>query len=167
MSVVRARSHAVFCLVRIGRRRTGDLPLLHGSAAGRGAGRSRIGARRNIAFADLLDEEFVGPVTGSALSEHLAWQSARLGRSLKPQVRLRGLDAVCRMVECGAGIAVVPETAARRCGRTVAFRMRRLTDVWATRQLIVCIGRMVALPAHARRLVEHRAGATRKDAQFR
>jgi molybdate transport repressor ModE-like protein len=123
-----------------------------------------LARRRNIAFADLLDEEFVGLVTGSALSEHLAWQSARLGRSLKLRVRLRALDAVCRMVECGVGIAVVPETAARRCGRTMAFRMLRLTDVWATRQLIVCIRRMDALPAHARRLVEHLAGATRKDA---
>jgi DNA-binding transcriptional LysR family regulator len=71
-------------------------------------------ARRNIAFVDLLDEEFVGLVAGSALAEHLAWQSTRLGRSLKPRIRLRGLDAVCRMVESRVGIAVVPETAATR-----------------------------------------------------
>jgi DNA-binding transcriptional LysR family regulator len=71
-----------------------------------------LAGRRNIAFVDLLDEEFVGLAAGSALAEHLAWQSTRLGRSLKPRIRLRGLDAVCRMVESGVGIAVVPETAA-------------------------------------------------------
>jgi DNA-binding transcriptional LysR family regulator len=35
---------------------------------------------------DLLDEEFVGLVAGSALAEHLAWQSTRLGRSLRPRI---------------------------------------------------------------------------------
>ena len=100
----------------------------------------------------------IGFATGSALAEHLAWQSARLGRSLKPRIRLRGLDAICRMVECGMGIAVVPETAARRCRRTMALGTLRLTDIWATRQLIVCVRRLDALPAYARRLVEHMAG---------
>jgi DNA-binding transcriptional LysR family regulator len=120
-----------------------------------------LAGRRSIAFVDVLDEEFVGFAAGSALADHLAWQSARLGRSLKPRIRLRGLDAVCRMVECGVGIAVVPETAARRCRRTMALGTLRLTDIWATRQLIVCVRRLDALPAHARRLVEHLAGTAR------
>jgi DNA-binding transcriptional LysR family regulator len=55
-----------------------------------------LAGRRNVAFVDVLDEEFVGLAAGSALAEHLAWQSARLGRPLKPRIRLRGLDAVCR-----------------------------------------------------------------------
>jgi molybdate transport repressor ModE-like protein len=117
-----------------------------------------LAGRRNTAFRDVLDEEFVGLVAGSALAEHLAWQSARLGRSLKPRIRLRGLDAVCRMVECGVGIAVVPETAAKRCRRTMTFGTLRLKDTWAVRQLIVCVRRMDALPVHARRLAEHLAG---------
>jgi DNA-binding transcriptional LysR family regulator len=123
-----------------------------------------LAARRNIAFVDLLDEEFVGLVAGSALAEHLAWQSTRLGRSLKPRIRLRGLDAVCRMVESRVGIAVVPETAATRCQRTMALSTLRLTDTWAVRQLIVCVRRKEALPAHTRRLVEHLAGTAKTDA---
>jgi len=123
-----------------------------------------LAGRRDIAFVDVLDEEFVGLVAGSALAEHLAWQSARLGRSLKMRIRLRGLDSVCRMVEYGVGVAVVPETAARRCRRTMALDMLRLTDRWAMRQLIVCVRGLDLLPAHARRLVEHLAKSTRTDA---
>ena len=123
-----------------------------------------LAGRRDIAFVDLLDEEFVGLVAGSALAEHLAWQSARLGRSLKMRIRLRGLDSVCRMVEYGVGVAVVPETAARRCRRTMALDMLRLTDRWAMRQLIVCVRGLDLLPAHARRLVEHLAKSARTDA---
>jgi DNA-binding transcriptional LysR family regulator len=123
-----------------------------------------LAGRRDIAFVDLLDEEFVGLVAGSALAEHLAWQSARLGRSLKMRIRPRGLDSVCRMVEYGVGVAVVPETAARRCRRTMALDMLRLTDRWAMRQLIVCVRGLDLLPAHARRLVEHLAKSARTDA---
>jgi DNA-binding transcriptional LysR family regulator len=124
-----------------------------------------LAGRRDIAFADVLDEEFVGLTTGSALADHLAWQSARLGRSLKLRIRLRGLDAVCRMVERGVGIAVVPETAARRCRQTMALSTLRLIDKWATRQLIVCVRSLDALPVHARRLVEHLARTARTDAR--
>ena len=123
-----------------------------------------LASRRDIGFVDVLDEEFVGLVAGSALAEHLAWQSARLGRSLKMRIRLRGLDSVCRMVEYGVGVAVVPETAARRCRRTMALDMLRLTDRWAMRQLIVCVRGLDLLPAHARRLVEHLAKSARTDA---
>ena len=123
-----------------------------------------LAGRRDIAFVDVLDEEFVGLVAGSALAEHLAWQSARLGRSLKMRIRLRGLDSICRMVEYGVGVAVVPETAARRCRRTMALDMLRLTDRWAMRQLIVCVRGLDLLPAHARRLVQHLAKSARTDA---
>ena len=123
-----------------------------------------LAGRRNIAFVDVLDEEFVGLVADSALAEHLAWQSARLGRSLKLRIQLRGLDAVCRLVGRSVGIAVVPETAAKRCRRTMAFSTLRLTDTWAVRQLTVCVRRLEALPPHARRLVQHLTETARTDA---
>jgi DNA-binding transcriptional LysR family regulator len=123
-----------------------------------------LAGRRNIAFVDVLDEEFVGLVAGSALAEHLAWQSTRLGRPLKPRIRLRGLDAVCRMVASRVGIAVVPETAAGRCRGTMAFSTLQLTDPWAARELIVCVRRLEALPTPARSLVQHLTGTARTDA---
>jgi molybdate transport repressor ModE-like protein len=122
-----------------------------------------LARRRKVAFADVLDEEFVGLVEGSALAEHLAWQSTRLGRSLKPRIRLRGLDAVCRMVERNVGIAIVSETAATRCRQTMALSTLQLTDPWAVRRLIVCVRRLAALPAHARGLVQHLTGTARTD----
>ncbi len=52
------------------------------------------------------------------------------------RIRVPGLDDVCRLVAQGAGIAIVPESAARRSARTL--RSLRLTDDWATRQLNLC-----------------------------
>jgi DNA-binding transcriptional LysR family regulator len=114
-----------------------------------------LARRRRIAFAEVLGEDFVGLAPGSALQEHLGRHAARAGRTLKLRVRLGGFDAVCRMVGQGVGLAVVPQTAARRCRRSMAIRAVPLSDPWALRHLVICVRRLDALPAHARRLVEH------------
>jgi molybdate transport repressor ModE-like protein len=114
-----------------------------------------LAGRRHLAFAEALEEDFIGLPRGSALAEHLAAQAARLGHALRPRLRLRGFDAICRLVEGGAGVAVVPEAAARRCRRGMAIRALPLTDAWADRRLVICVRRLDALPQHARRLVEH------------
>lgn len=116
-----------------------------------------LAARRRLAFAEALAEDFIGLPQGSALAEHLASQAARLGRPLRPRLRLRGFDAICRLVERGAGVAVVPETAGRRCRRVMGIRALALTDPWADRHLMICVRRLDSLSQHARRLVEHLA----------
>jgi DNA-binding transcriptional LysR family regulator len=113
-----------------------------------------LASRRRIGFAEALDQPFVGLGEGSALQDHLAGHAARLGRRPKYRVRLRSFDAVCRMVECGVGVAVVPEAAARRCQRTMAIRRVGLTDSWALRHLVICARRFADLSAHARLLVD-------------
>lgn len=116
-----------------------------------------LAGRRQVAFRDVLDEEFVGLAGSSALQQHLGWQAAQAGRSLKLRVRLQGLDTVCRLVGRGVGVGVVPETAARRCRRAAGIAVVRLTDAWTLRRLTLCVRRLDALPIHARRLVEHLA----------
>ncbi|MGO9991148.1 MAG: LysR family transcriptional regulator [Steroidobacteraceae bacterium] len=64
-------------------------------------------------------------------------------------------DAVCRMVGNGIGIAIIPETAARRCRRSAAIHISNLTDPWALRQLHVCVRHSSELPPPARLLLEH------------
>ncbi|RJF97047.1 LysR family transcriptional regulator [Noviherbaspirillum cavernae] len=110
--------------------------------------------RRNVDFMQTLDCDFVGLAGDSALQRHLAAHAARAGKRLNYRVRLRSFDAVCRMVESGTGIGVIPETAAVRCQRSMALRRFRLTDAWAQRQLVVCVRRFDALPLYARQLIE-------------
>jgi len=110
---------------------------------------------REIAFRETLDHDYVGLVAGSALQEHVNDHAARSGHRLKLRVRLPGFDAVCRVVETGIGLAVVPETAARRCQRSMSIRIIGLTDAWALRNLTVCVRSFRSLPMHAQRLVEH------------
>lgn len=118
-----------------------------------------LAARRKVHFAEVLDEPFVGLGEGSALQEYLGSHAARLGRRPKYRVRLRSFDAVCRMVERGVGIGVIPEAAARRCQRSMALRRVALSDAWALRRLCLCVRRYSELSAQARLLVDGLQGA--------
>jgi DNA-binding transcriptional LysR family regulator len=114
-----------------------------------------LASHRQTRLVDILDREFVGLPRESALQRHLAAHAARFGEALKVRVRVSGFDAVCAMVEAGVGIAIVPETAAKRCQRSMRIALVRLADPWARRRLVICVRRLKELPAGAQRLVEH------------
>jgi DNA-binding transcriptional LysR family regulator len=89
-------------------------------------------------FADLLGHHFIG-LTSGPLQDHIDGQASRAGAKLKMRVRLRSFDGICRMAGAGAGIGLVPETAARRCQRSTEIAIVRLRDEWATRRLSLCV----------------------------
>ncbi len=110
---------------------------------------------RRLAFRALLDQEFVGMGASNALQQHLGRHAIQAGKPLKMRVRLGSFDAVCRMVGNGIGVAIIPETAARRCARSATTRMCRLVDAWATRRLHVCVRDSGGLAAPGQLLLEH------------
>lgn len=115
-----------------------------------------LAAEKHVAFADVLHEHFIGLASG-ALQDHIDAQAARLGTRLKMRVRMRTFESICGMAAHGIGLGIVPETAARRFGRSLGIAALRLTDGWATRRLSVCTRSIDELPAPARELFEHLA----------
>jgi len=119
----------------------------------------KLADRGRVALAEALGSEFVGLSGDSALGGHLAAHAARTGALMRTRVRVRGLDAACRMVALGAGVAVVPEAAARRWKGEGVLALVPLEDPWAERRLVVVVRRLDTLPSHARRLAEHLAAS--------
>ncbi|HEY2185520.1 MAG TPA: LysR substrate-binding domain-containing protein [Xanthobacteraceae bacterium] len=117
-----------------------------------------LAARSQVAFADVLERDFVGLDRASAIQRFLAAKAAPTGRPLRLRVQLRSFDAVCRMVECNVGIGIVPESTARRVAQTMAIGVVALSDPWAVRELTICIRSLDDLPPYARQLVEHLRG---------
>jgi DNA-binding transcriptional LysR family regulator len=76
-------------------------------------------------------------------------------RRLKIRVRLNSFESVARMVESGVGLAVLPESVARRYRRSMAIQIVPLSDGWTTRHFTVCTHRSRSLPPHAKRLLEY------------
>jgi DNA-binding transcriptional LysR family regulator len=114
-----------------------------------------LARRPQIGFAELLDRDLVGLDQASAIQRFLAERAARLGARLRLRVRLRSFDAVCRMVEAGVGVGIVPQTTARSAAKTLAIEAVPLADDWAVRALRLCVRRLAALPPHTRQLVDH------------
>lgn len=114
-----------------------------------------LGNRRRLQLAAIADRAFVGLARDSALERHVAGHAARIGAALRVRARVSGFDAVCAMVGAGAGIAIVPEAAARRCRRAMKLDVVKLDEPWARRRLAICVRDLRALPEGARRLVAH------------
>jgi DNA-binding transcriptional LysR family regulator len=111
-----------------------------------------LSERREIGFAELLDEPFVG-LSAGALHDHLALNAARLGRRINYRVRLRGFEAVAKLVEAGIGVGILPLAAIER-HLTPGLAVIRLTDAWADRRLVICARAFSALSAHARSFID-------------
>lgn len=113
-----------------------------------------LAVKKKIAFAEALDSDFVGLDRASSLQRFLSDKAERIGRRLKLRVQLRSFDAVCRMVEGGVGIGVVPETTAARSMRTMQLHVIELSDEWALRNLMICVRSLRDLPIYAQDLVK-------------
>lgn len=113
-----------------------------------------LAARGAVAFAEVLDYDVVGLERSSSLQRFLTAKAAREGRPLRARIQLRSFDAVCRMVESGVGIGVVPQTTAARAARTMSLATIDLTDDWALRELTIVVRAADELRPYARELVE-------------
>lgn len=114
-----------------------------------------LAGRASMPFAEMLAFDVVGLDRSSAIQRFLADKAARAGGALRLRVQLRSFDAVCRMVEAGVGVGVVPETTSERAARTMAIAAIPLEDSWALRELTICARRFGGLSAAAHLLVEH------------
>jgi DNA-binding transcriptional LysR family regulator len=114
-----------------------------------------LGRSRQVRLIDVVEREFVAMPRDSALQQHLAGHAARLGVIMNVRAHVHDFDAVCRMVETGVGIAVVPETSVKRAKRSMRLDAVKLQDPWANRRLVICVRDVRSLPVGAQRLVEH------------
>ena len=108
-----------------------------------------------IAFAKLLDFDFVGLEGDTALSKLLAARASAEQKSLRLRVQVKSFDVVARMIQAGLGIGVLPETAAKSFAGAMGLRLVPLADDWAERRMLLCVRDYDALPFIARQLVDH------------
>ncbi|MNP94943.1 HTH-type transcriptional regulator CynR [compost metagenome] len=114
-----------------------------------------LASRRRVHLAEVVDSEFVGLPADSALQQLITGHVRALARHLAYRVRVRNFEAVCRMVEYGIGVGIVPQTAAERCARSMKIARASLADPWAERTLMACVRSSEDLPLNARRMLDY------------
>ncbi|GGF57233.1 LysR family transcriptional regulator [Azorhizobium oxalatiphilum] len=108
-----------------------------------------------IAFSRILDLNFIGLQDTAALTQFLRRIAKEIGRPLTFRMQMNSFEEVCRMVEAGAGVAVIPESAARRYPAFMAIRALAISDAWAERELYLCARNVQQLPGFAQVLFHH------------
>lgn len=108
----------------------------------------------SIDFADTLDFDHVGLHDASAIHVFLRQVCEPLHRPLKLRIQVGNFEAACRMIEAKVGVAILPESAARRHAQTMAIALVGLNDPWAIRALQICVRSFDALPVFARALID-------------
>ena len=71
------------------------------------------------------------------------------------RIKVYSFEAMCRMVEAGVGLAVLPESSARRHQRTMGLAVIELDEPWRVRERSVLVRDLQALPTVTRALINN------------
>jgi DNA-binding transcriptional LysR family regulator len=108
-----------------------------------------------IAFSRILDFSLIGQQGNPALMQFLRRHATELGRAPHFRMLIGGFEATCRVVERGAGVSIVPESAARRYSKFMELQVLHMEDAWAERELYICFRTESQLPRYAKMLLAH------------
>ena len=114
-----------------------------------------LAERENVAFDEVLDWDVVGLHGGSSISLAMRGAAARAGHPLHQRIQVTSLDAMCRMIDNGLGVGLIPDRAFELMHGVGQLRAVPLTDAWAQRMLSLVARDFDTLPVTARLLVEH------------
>jgi DNA-binding transcriptional LysR family regulator len=95
---------------------------------------TRAGAVR---FEEVLQYPVIGVHQGGALDTALREHAEALQMRFAPEISVSSFDAVCRMVDAGLGIAVIPQSAVSAFAGSALFARLALAEPWAARELQV------------------------------
>ena len=112
-----------------------------------------LSEKSSIAFSDTLDYEHISLHEGSTLHAFLRDLIEQHGRPLTLRIQVRSFEAMCRMIEAGVGVGLLPESAALRHRKTMRLHIVELRDEWALRERSILVRDLEALPGCARALV--------------
>jgi DNA-binding transcriptional LysR family regulator len=107
-----------------------------------------------VKLVDAVRYPFITMHEGSTLVAFLRDQLERGGQRLPQRIQLYSFDSICRMVQAGVGIGVIPDSAARRYGADTKLRVVELDEPWVVRERKLLVRDIDALPGCARDLIE-------------
>jgi DNA-binding transcriptional LysR family regulator len=114
-----------------------------------------LARRGSVAFADTLDYDHIGLHSASSINMRTHLAARQAGRVLRLRIHVPGFDAVCRMVQAGMGVGVLPLQVFEAMGRQLGLAAVPLEDDWAARHLIIVVRDPNALSPVSRMLFDH------------
>jgi DNA-binding transcriptional LysR family regulator len=98
-----------------------------------------LAAHELLRFVDVLDYDIVGLESSLSMMQLLTEQAVVAERTLRPRIQVRSFGAVCRMVQSGRGVGLLPYQAAVALGQGMGLVARPLMEEWAERKMFICV----------------------------
>lgn len=113
----------------------------------------------SVPFSATLDYDHVGLHSHSALYLAMRRAASATDKPLRLRIQVTGLDAMCRMIQTGLGIGLMPDRAFALLGAGLGdLTAVPLTDGWAVRDIQLVARDFGSLPVTARLLADHLTG---------
>ena len=112
-----------------------------------------LGLRR-LSLTDLLDSDLVVLESNTAMLKLLEGAAEAEGKRLRLRVQVKSFEAICKMIEAGLGIGILPKIAAEAFAQQLNLRLVPLADAWAIRQMYICC-RDEELPVSVQKMLDH------------
>lgn len=114
-----------------------------------------LARRPGLSFAETLDQASVGVAPGGLMDQLLRRQAALIGRLPAHRIQVSSIDAACRIVAAGLGLAVLPREVAVPHAGAGRLALVPLNEAWAVRRFVIATRAPPLASAGARLLAEH------------
>jgi len=114
-----------------------------------------LARRPALHYADTLDQVSVGVAPGGLMDQMMRRQAALIGRLPAHRIQVSSIDAACRIVAAGLGLAVLPREVAVPHAGAGRLALVPLTDAWAVRRFVVATRPEPLRSASARLLAQY------------
>ncbi|GAA5234424.1 LysR family transcriptional regulator [Verticiella sediminum] len=114
-----------------------------------------LAQRAAIRLEDALEYEFLGYFPLHTLEAFMALAGSTISRPPTVKTQVANLEARCRMVREGLGLAIVPENVVRTYLRPLSLTLVPLIDEWAERCFFICVRDAAVLSEPAARMLRY------------
>lgn len=108
-----------------------------------------------IKFQEITTHDFVLMDGSTAISKLLSSSASKLDQVIRVRVQVASFETVCRMVEAGFGLGVIPKKIALQFTKTMDIHFFEIDEEWSTREILICYNPSRPLSIAAKKLLEY------------
>lgn len=118
-----------------------------------------------IDFAQTLNADHIGLTENTALQSFVLRAAAGEGKPLKLRIQVGNFESLCRLVESGVGVGIIPESVAGRHTKLMSIAVVSLKNDWAIRDLNIGVHGASSLTPAAKALIDVLIAPEQQSAQ--
>ncbi|TVR09679.1 MAG: LysR family transcriptional regulator [Planctomycetota bacterium] len=115
---------------------------------------------QDLSFPELLRYDFVGLDSDTAIMRLLSSAATKANKVLRLRVQVSSFEAVCKFVQAGFGIGILPTMIAEEVAPSMGLTLLHLKEEWTKRDMFLCVSDIETLATPTKTLLSHLTGNT-------